>query len=347
MVKRGQRMAEWDPYTRPIITEVDGSVGLEDLVDGQSVAETQDESTGITKRVVTDWRTSRVRRICVRRSSIKGKDGKVLKLARGGEARYHAGGRRHSVGRRGCQGDGRATSSPVSRRKAPRRATSPAVCRGWRNCSRRGVRRKRRSSPKSPAPSASAATTRTSVASRSSRPRRTRSRVEYLIPKGKHIHLQDGDLIEKGDFIVEGNPAPHDILAIKGVEELAAYLVNEIQEVYRLQGVRINDKHIEVIVRQMLQKVEIADQGETDLIPGEQLDAIELDAINVQGEGRGQEAGDGTPGAARHHQGQLADPLLHSRRRRSRRPRACSPRLPSTARSTRSKASRKTSSSAA
>src|SRR5262249_4527927 len=92
---------------------------------------------------------------------------------------------------------------------------------------------------------------------------------EYLIPKGKHIHLQDGDAIEKGDFIVEGNPAPHDILAIKGVEDLAAYLVNEIQEVYRLQGVNINDKHIEVIVRQMLQKVEIDDSGETDMIQGE------------------------------------------------------------------------------
>ena len=96
--------------------------------------------------------------------------------------------------------------------------------------------------------------------------------VEYLIPKGKHIHLQDGDAIEKGDYIVEGNPAPHDILAIKGVEELANYLVNEIQEVYRLQGVPINDKHIEVIVRQMLQKVEIDDAGETDLIHGEQID---------------------------------------------------------------------------
>lgn len=88
---------------------------------------------------------------------------------------------------------------------------------------------------------------------------------EYLIPKGKHIHLQDGDIVEKGDFIVEGNPAPHDILAIKGIEELAAYLVNEIQEVYRLQGVLINDKHIEVIVRQMLQKVEVTDQGDTDM----------------------------------------------------------------------------------
>src|SRR5690606_8475197 len=98
--------------------------------------------------------------------------------------------------------------------------------------------------------------------------------VEYLIPKGKHIYLQDGDVVEKGDYIVDGNPAPHDILAIKGVEALAAYLVNEIQEVYRLQGVLINDKHIEVIVRQMLQKVEIDEVGDTDLIAGEQIDRV-------------------------------------------------------------------------
>jgi DNA-directed RNA polymerase subunit beta' len=104
--------------------------------------------------------------------------------------------------------------------------------------------------------------------------------VEYLIPKGKHIHLQDGDVVEVGDFIVDGNPAPHDILAIKGVEELAAYLVNEIQEVYRLQGVSINDKHIEVIVRQMLQKVEITDGGDSELLTGEQIDRLELEEIN-------------------------------------------------------------------
>ena len=88
--------------------------------------------------------------------------------------------------------------------------------------------------------------------------------MEYLIPKGKHLPVQEGDFIEKGEYIMDGNPAPHDILAIKGVEELASYLVNEIQEVYRLQGVNINDKHIEVIVRQMLQKVEITDAGEFD-----------------------------------------------------------------------------------
>ena len=134
---------------------------------------------------------------------------------------------------------------------------------------------------------------------------------EYLIPKGKHIHLQDGDVIEKGDSIVEGNPAPHDILAIKGVEELAAYLVNEIQEVYRLQGVAINDKHIEVIVRQMLQKVEIDDAGETDLIQGEQIDKIEMDEINVRAREEGKKEAVGHPGPARHHQGLAADALVH------------------------------------
>ena len=119
--------------------------------------------------------------------------------------------------------------------------------------------------------------------------------VEYLIPKGKHIHLQDGDVVEKGDFIVDGNPAPHDILAIKGVEELAAYLVNEIQEVYRLQGVQINDKHIEVIVRQMLQKIEIVDAGETEFLPSEQVDRMEFDEANAKAIEEGRKPASGHP----------------------------------------------------
>ena len=101
-----------------------------------------------------------------------------------------------------------------------------------------------------------------------------------MVPKGKHIHLQDGDPIEKGDYILDGNPAPHDILAIHGVEALAAYLVNEIQGVYRLQGVGINDKHIEVIVRQMLQKVQITDPGDSDLLNNEEIDRQELQELN-------------------------------------------------------------------
>ena len=119
--------------------------------------------------------------------------------------------------------------------------------------------------------------------------------VEYLIPKGKPFHLQEGDVIEKGDYILDGNPAPHDILAIRGVEALASYLVNEIQEVYRLQGVLINDKHIEVIVRQMLQKVEIVESGDSGYIPGDHVDRIELAELNERLEGEGKKPASGNP----------------------------------------------------
>jgi DNA-directed RNA polymerase subunit beta' len=104
--------------------------------------------------------------------------------------------------------------------------------------------------------------------------------VEYLIPKGRVVIVQEGDVVEAGDLLVDGNPVPHDILRVMGVEALSGYLVNEIQEVYRLQGVKINDKHIEVVVRQMLQKVEITEPGETTFLIGEQVDRVEFDAVN-------------------------------------------------------------------
>jgi DNA-directed RNA polymerase subunit beta' len=107
---------------------------------------------------------------------------------------------------------------------------------------------------------------------------------EYLIPKGKHISVQEGDIIEQGDLLMAGNPVPHDILAVLGVEALAEYLIKEIQEVYRLQGVKINDKHIEVIIRQMMQKVEIVDPGETTFLAGEQVDKDEFAAVNAKAE---------------------------------------------------------------
>jgi DNA-directed RNA polymerase subunit beta' len=103
---------------------------------------------------------------------------------------------------------------------------------------------------------------------------------EYLIPKGKHISVQEGDFVEIGDMLLDGSPVPHDILEVLGVEALADYLVFEIQSVYRLQGVKINDKHIEVIVRQMLQKVEIHDGGESTFLVGEQVDRDEFEAVN-------------------------------------------------------------------
>ena len=110
--------------------------------------------------------------------------------------------------------------------------------------------------------------------------------MEYMIPKGKHISVQEGDYVEKGDPLMDGNPVPHDILKVLGVEALADYLIDEIEEVYRLQGVRIDDKHIEVIVRQMLQKVEVVDGGDTTLLVGELVDREEFDEINAKAKER-------------------------------------------------------------
>src|SRR5471030_1419802 len=275
-IKRGQRIAEWDPYTRPILTEVEGTVAYEDMVDGLSMSEAVDESTGIAKRVVVDWRTGSSRNQADLRPAmvIKGKDGKILKLARGGEARYllavdavisvYPGGKvkagdviaripTESAKTRDITG-GLPRVAELFEARKPKDAAIIAEIGGTVRFGK-DYKNKRRITIE--------------ATNKGDEPK------EYLIPKGKHIHLQDGDVIEKGDYIVEGNPAPHDILAIKGVEELAAYLVNEIQEVYRLQGVNINDKHIEVIVRQMLQKVEIDDAGETELLQSEQIDRSE------------------------------------------------------------------------
>jgi DNA-directed RNA polymerase subunit beta' len=118
---------------------------------------------------------------------------------------------------------------------------------------------------------------------------------EYMIPKGKHIPVQEGDFISKGDFVMDGNPAPHDILAIMGVEALAEYMIDEVQEVYRLQGVKINDKHIEVIVRQMLQKWEISDSGDTTLLKGETVDKSEFDEANDKAIARNGRPAQGEP----------------------------------------------------
>jgi DNA-directed RNA polymerase subunit beta' len=280
-IKRGQRIAEWDPYTRPVLTEVEGTIAFEDLVEGQSMTESLDESTGIAKRVVIDWRTGSARGQQDLRPSIviKGADGKTAKLSRGGEARYLlAVDAIISV-----DPGGHVQAGDILARIPTESAKTRDITGGLPRVAELFEARR---------PKEAATIAEISGTVRFGKDYKNKRRItiepgekgiepaEYLIPKGKHIHLQDGDMIEKGDYIVEGNPAPHDILAVKGVEELANFLVNEIQEVYRLQGVAINDKHIEVIVRQMLQKVEITDAGETDLINGDQMDKIELDEIN-------------------------------------------------------------------
>ena len=102
----------------------------------------------------------------------------------------------------------------------------------------------------------------------------------YLIPKGKHINFNQGEEIKKGEYLLDGQPLPHDILRILGVVELTEYFVNQVQEVYRLQGVVINDKHIETILRQMLKKIEVKEQADSDLLPGEIIDRIKFENLN-------------------------------------------------------------------
>src|SRR6516225_2030785 len=278
-IKRGQRIAEWDPYTRPILTEVEGAVAFEDLVEGQSMSETLDESTGIAKRVVTDWRASRgvdLHPAIV----IKDKNNKAMKLPRGGEARYQ------------LAVDAIISVDPGTQVKAgdviARIPTESAKTRDITGGLPRVAELFEARRPKE-----AAIIAETSGTIRFGRDYKNKRRV-VIEPADQGEEPKDY-LIEKGDAIVEGNPAPHDILAIKGVEELAAYLVNEIQDVYRLQGVSINDKHIEVIVRQMLQKVEIDDAGETELIQGEQIDKIELDEINARATEEGKKPAVGHP----------------------------------------------------
>ncbi len=293
-IKRGQRIAEWDPYTRPILTEVDGVIAFEDLVEGASMTETIDEATGIAKRMVIDWRLNQRSATLKPSILIKTPDGKLAKLQRGGDARYTL--PVESIlnvdpGSTVRAGDIVARISMESAKTRDITGGLPRVAELFE------ARR-----PKDHAIIAEASGT-----VQFGRDYKNKTRIsiipseegaepiEYLIPKGKHIHLQDGDVVEKGDYIVDGNPAPHDILAIKGVEELAAYLVNEIQEVYRLQGVAINDKHIEVIVRQMLQKVDIVDPGDTEFLANEQVDQTELEEANIKAIEAGGKPASGTP----------------------------------------------------
>jgi DNA-directed RNA polymerase subunit beta' len=293
-VKRGTRLAEWDPYTRPVLTEVDGTIQYEDLVDRISVTETADESTGITKRVVVDWRAN------PRGSDLKpaivvhGKEGKAKKTARGSDARYLL-----SVDAiLSVEPGAEVKAGDVVARIPMESAKTRDITGGLPRVAELFEARR----PKDHAIIAEIdGTIRFGRDYKNKRriildPREEGAEaIEYLIPKGKPFHLQEGDTVEKGDYIVEGNPAPHDILAIKGIEALAGYLVNEIQDVYRLQGVTINDKHIEVIVRQMLQKVEITEPGDTDMFPGEQIDQVDLELVNTRMAEEGKKPASGVP----------------------------------------------------
>ncbi|KAJ54001.1 DNA-directed RNA polymerase subunit beta' [Actibacterium mucosum KCTC 23349] len=294
-VARGDKLFEWDPFTLPIIAEKPGVAKFVDLVTGISVREDTDDATGMTQKIVSDWR-----------SAPKGNDLKpeiiLVDPANGEPLRNDAGnpitypmsvdailsiedGQEVKAGdvvaripREGAKTKDITGGLPrVAELFEARRPKDHAIIAEIDGYVRfgRDYKNKRRISIE---PSEDG-----------------RDPVEYMVPKGKHIPVQEGDFVQKGDYIMDGNPAPHDILAIMGVEALADYMIDEVQDVYRLQGVKINDKHIEVIVRQMLQKWEILDSGDTTLLKGENVDKMEFDEANEKAESRGGRPASGQP----------------------------------------------------
>ena len=293
-VTKGQRLAEWDPYTMPIITERAGTATFLDLVEGVSVREVTDEQTGISNRVVIDWKQGTQGGDLRPRIALLDEKGNALKLPNGLEARYFM-----SVDAILSIENGAHVKAGDVLARIPRETSKTRdITGGLPRVAELFEARK----PKDYAIIADSpgrvefgkdykAKRRILVVPEAGdeAPR------EYLIPKGKHISVQEGDWVEKGDLLMDGSPVPHDILEVMGVEALAEYLVNEIQGVYRLQGVKINDKHIEVITRQMLQKVEITLPGDTTFLVGEQVDRDEFDEVNTKAVKEGGAAAEGKP----------------------------------------------------
>jgi DNA-directed RNA polymerase subunit beta' len=291
-VEHGDKLCEWDPYTLPIITEQGGTIKFVDLADGVSVNENVDEATGLSSRVVMDWRSHPKGADLRPRITLRDEKDTVIALANGTEARYFM-----SVGAILSVNDGDEVHAGDVIARIPREASKTKDITGGlpRVAELFEARR-----PKDHAIIAEVDgyvefgrdyknKRRISINPRNDE----EDVVEYLIPKGKHISVQEGDFIRRGEYLIDGNPAPHDILKSLGIEALAEYLVNEVQDVYRLQGVGINDKHIEVIVRQMLKKVEITKSGETTLLIGEQVEREEFDEVNEKAIAEGREPAKG------------------------------------------------------
>ncbi|WP_144096963.1 DNA-directed RNA polymerase subunit beta' [Croceicoccus sediminis] len=287
-VKQGDRMAEWDPFTLPIITEQSGVVKYQDLIDTKTLEERVDEATGIAQRVVIEYRAAG-------RSKKEDLRPRITLLGQASDeteaARYMlAPGTTLSVE------DGQEVQAGDILARASREAAKTRdITGGLPRVAELFEARK---------PKDNAVIAKVSGRVEFVRDYKAKRKiaiipeegdpVEYLIPKSKVIDVQEGDFVKKGDNLISGSPDPHDILEVLGVEALAEYLCTEIQEVYRLQGVKINDKHIEVIVRQMLQKVEITNGGDTTLLPGEQVDYEEMLEYNAKLD-KGKQPAEGKP----------------------------------------------------
>jgi DNA-directed RNA polymerase subunit beta' len=273
-VKKGDRIAEWDPFTMPLITEKQGVVKYQDLQDSKTLIEQVDEATGIAQRVVIEYRSA---------GRAKKEDLQprltLLDDQSGEAARYLL-----AVGTMLSVEDGQEVQAGDVLARVSREASKTRDITGGLP---RVAELFEARIPKDNSVIAKIsgriefvkdykAKRKIAIVPEEGDP------IEYLIPKSKVLEVQEGDQVKRGDALISGSPNPHDILDVMGVEALAEYLVAEIQEVYRLQGVKINDKHIEVIVRQMLQKVEITAGGDTTLLPGEQLDYLEMMEYNAK-----------------------------------------------------------------
>ncbi len=294
-VKAGDKMAEWDPYTMPIITEKDGEAHYFDLTEGVSVVDDVDEATGISSKKVIDWRSQPKGGDLKPRIALLDKKKNVINLANGLPANYYL-----SVDTILSVENGQDVKAGDIIARIPRETSKtrditgglPRVAElfearmpkdfaviseidGYVEFGK-DYKSKRRIAVKP-------------ANAEDGEPR------EYLVPKGRHLAVQEGDFVRKGDPILDGALVPHDILDVMGVEALADYLTNEVQDVYRLQGVKINDKHIEVIVRQMMQKVEITAVGDSTYLVGEHADRETFDAEVAKFEADGHRPPEGRP----------------------------------------------------
>jgi DNA-directed RNA polymerase subunit beta' len=277
-VKSGDLLASWDPFATPIITEVDGVVKFGDIVPGRTLQEKVDPVTGKSIRTISESKSSEDRP----RISIKDSEGKTAKLPKSsGLARYLL-----PIDAILMVEEGDEVKAGDVIAKLPRATTKTKDITGGlpRVAELFEVRK-----PKEVAVLAEIdGYVSISKASKKGKQKITVSPVdvgdkrEYLIPRGKHVNVYEGDYVRAGDQLIAGAAVPQDILNIKGEIALARYLVDEVQEVYRLQGVRINDKHIEVIVRQMMRRVKVLDPGDTDFIVEEQVDKVRFDEANSQ-----------------------------------------------------------------
>ncbi|MEO5366790.1 MAG: DNA-directed RNA polymerase subunit beta' [Magnetococcus sp. WYHC-3] len=279
IVEKGRVFAEWDPFSSPIITEIEGKVKFGDLVEGVTLKEVTDETTGLTSREVTEWKAQSRRGDMRPRLTLKDPAlGETLTLPSGAAARYFL-----PVGAVIVAKEGDMVHSGDIVAKIPRQSTKTRDITGGlpRVVELFEARRPKEFSIIAENDGVVSfgkdlkGKRRVLVTSQEGEP------VEYLLPKGKQLAVNEGDWVRRGEPLLEGSPVPQDILKILGVEELSRFMVNEIQDVYRLQGVRINDKHIEVIVRQMLQKVSVTDPGDTTFVVGEQVEKSLFDKENA------------------------------------------------------------------